>query len=684
MRRYAALAFLSAFLLFLVQPLIAKAILPWFGGAPAVWTTSMLLFQLLLLGGYAYAHLVSRLSPRQQAAVHIVLLTLTLLALPIIPSASWKPAGDESPVWRILGLLSVTVGAPYLLLASTAPLVQDWFRRDEPGSPYRLYAWSNGGSLLALLAYQTLFEPLLAIDGQARTWSGLYVVFALFCGWMGIRRIRTATAGTSTPVAEPAGPATPPSEYALWFALSACGSGLLLAITNQISLDIAAFPFLWILPLALYLVTFVLCFGGAYRRNVWRIAFIIGLGAMSVLAKLAAGAPLWAQVGGSLFALFSICMVCHGELAMRAPAGRGLTAFYLTTAAGGAAGGVSVGLIAPLLFNEFFELPIFLITPYILMLVTLYRDRDGSQATRASPLAWAALVGVLWLGISAFVVPMIWQSGTTIARARNFYGVLRVYDGPPFPGAKRTLRHGRIVHGTQFLGETRKAEPTAYYALGSGVDVAIKQHPRRRAGLPMNIGAIGLGAGTIAAYGGGGDSLRFYEINADVVSFARRYFTFLSDSKATVDVVLGDGRLSVEREMSRPENRHRYDVLIVDAFSGDAIPIHLLTTEAMALYWEALKPDGILALHTSNRHVNLARVVTGASTPMKKVVVRVRRGDGASAISSTWLLVSSSPEFLHMVEVGTGVTGDVPQEPPVVWTDAFSNLLRVITLETPP
>lgn len=682
MRRHAAVAFLSAFLLFLVQPLIAKAILPWFGGAPAVWTTAMLFFQLLLLGGYAYAHLTTQLPARRQAALHVTLLAASLVFLPIVPSADWKPGGVEAPVWRILGLLTATVGAPYLLLASTAPLVQEWFRRDQPGSPYRLYAWSNAGSLIALLAYPVVLEPLLAVEGQARLWSLLYAGFAVTCGWMIVRRTDQPTPPAATARALPgANDAPSGGDYALWFALSACGSGLLLAITNQISLDIAAFPFLWIVPLALYLITFVLCFAGKYHRTVWRLGLIVGLGGMAVLARLAGGAPIWAQVGGALFALFASCMVCHGELARRAPAGAGLTAFYLMTAAGGAAGGVFVGLVAPVAFGDFWELPLFLIAPYGLMLVTLYRD--GRGVTRVSPAGWAALVAVLWLGVTAFVMPVLRQSGTTVAAARNFYGVLRVYDDPPIPGAKRRLRHGRIVHGTQFLDPERRGEPTAYYAEGSGVGVAIRQHPRRRAGLPLSVGAIGLGAGTIATYGAPGDSVRFYEINPDVATFANRYFTFLRDSRATVDVVLGDGRLAVERELAAPERRHRYDILVVDAFSGDAIPVHLLTAEAMGRYWEALKPDGILALHTSNRHVNLARVVMGVARPMRKVVVRIRRGDGAAALSSTWLLVTSNQEFLHTVEVGTGVTGDVPQDPPVLWTDAFSNLLRVITLKSP-
>jgi hypothetical protein len=372
-------------------------------------------------------------------------------------------------------------------------------------------------------------------------------------------------------------------------------------------------------------------------------------------------------------------MVCHGELAGRAPPAAHLTRFYLVMAAGGAAAGVAIGLVAPAVLRDFWELPFFLLLPYVLLLLLLYRDRRASGGTgRVHPLSWAALAAILWLGVVAFVLPVLRRGTTTVDSARNFYGVLRVADDAPLPGAVRRLRHGRIVHGTQFLDPARHLEPTAYYAYGSGVDLALRQHLRRKAGGAINVAAVGLGAGTIAAYGQPGDTMRFYEINADVVRFAQRYFSYLRRSPAVTEVVLGDARLSLEREMASPAHRGRYDVMVVDAFSGDAVPVHLLTLEALALYWTALRPDGVLAIHVSNRHLDLSRVVYGTSRQLGHTVVRVRRGEGAAAMSSTWVLVARDTRFFHALTVPENTGTDLPLEEPVVWTDRYSNLLGVL------
>jgi spermidine synthase len=452
-----------------------------------------------------------------------------------------------------------------------------------------------------------------------------------------------------------------------------------MSITNQLSLDVAAIPFLWVVPLALYLITFIVSFGGYYRRVIWRPAFILGLGMMAVLYKLGASASLPLQIAGSTFTLFAGCMICHGELASLAPRSRNLTAFYLTMATGGAAGGLLVALVAPAVFSDLWELPIFLLLPYVLMAIVMMRQAPGT--TR--PLTWIAIGAILWLGIAAFLLPALRGPDKRIAMARNFYGVLHVLDEPldstrDSLHALRHLRHGRITHGTQFLNPKDRGRTTAYYAEGSGVELAIDHHPRRAAGEHLAIGAIGLGVGTIAAYGLPGDTLRFYEINPDVERLARRYFTFLADSKATVEVTLGDGRLSLEREVAGGQALHRFDILVADAFAGDAIPVHLLTVEAMALYWQALKEDGVLAIHVSNRYLNLARVVSGIAPRFHKRIVRIRRGAGAGALGSTWLLVTSNRRFLNYVANNVPFGADIPAEPPVVWTDAFSNLYDVL------
>jgi hypothetical protein len=343
--------------------------------------------------------------------------------------------------------------------------------------------------------------------------------------------------------------------------------------------------------------------------------------------------------------------------------------------AGGAAGGVIVALVAPLVFRDFWELPLFLLLPYLLLTLTSIRE---SPKTR-HPITWLAMAGIAWLGGAGFLAPVLRENKNTLATARNFYGVLRViedYSDPSHP--KRHLRHGRITHGTQLLSANESGKTTAYYAEGSGVEIAIRHHPRREQHQPLTLGAIGLGVGTIAAYGEPGDRFRFFEINRDVERLAREYFTFLEDSKATVDVALGDGRLSIEREVQAGTGNHRYDVLVLDAFSGDAIPVHLLTEEAMALYWKALKEDGILAIHTSNRYLNLARVVMGLAPKQRKRVVRIERGGDYASFGSTWLLVTSNRDFMRYVKDSIKFGADIPNDQPVVWTDAFSNLYDVL------
>ena len=679
---YAAITLLSAFLLFLVQPLIAKAILPWFGGAPAVWTTCLLFFQTALLAGYAYAHLTRRLVPRRQVALHVVLLLATIAALPILPATSWKPSGGESPAWRILGLLAATVGAPYLMLATTAPLLQDWFSREAGGAPYRLYAWSNAGSLIALLGYPFVFERVLSVPQQAWVWSAVYAVFVAGCALLSFRVMRLVR--VAAPVADlSAGdlPAEPRSgDRLLWFAFAACGSALLMTMTNQLSLDVAAIPFLWVLPLALYLLTFILSFAGYYRRLVWRPAFIIGLGVMAALYKLGAGAELVYQIAGSSFTLFAGCMICHGELVQLSPRPRHLTVFYLTMSAGGAAGGIAVGLLAPLVFRDFWELPIFLLLPYVLMAVVTMRGKPGNRR----PVTWIAVAGILWLGVAAFLLPALRGTEHRVESARNFYGVLHVLDERVDSiRVLRNLRHGRITHGTQFIAGEDRSTATAYYSKGSGVELAIDHHPSREAGKGLQIGAIGLGVGTIATYGVPGDTLRFFEINPEVIRLARTHFTFLADSKSKVRVVLGDGRLSLEHEVAAGTHPQRYDVLVVDAFSGDAIPVHLLTLEAMQLYSTALKDDGILAIHTSNRYLNLARVVSGLAPMVRKQVVRIRTSATVEGLASTWLLVTNNRPFLRWVANNVPNGADIPAEPAVVWTDAFSNLYEVLGSDVP-
>ncbi len=590
---YATTVFLSAFLLFQVQPLIGKYILPWFGGTSSVWTTSLLFFQVALLAGYAYAHLiVSRLSPRAQGTLHLALLTAALLALPITPSDGWKPGPADDPTWRILALLTVSIGAPYLLLSSTGPLLQGWFSRTYPGrSPYRLYALSNAGSLLALVSYPVVFERLLGLQTQTRVWSAGYVLFAVVCGTVAWRLLR------APPVA-PAGDraADPPAaarasggrvdrerggseerspgrlDAVFWLALSAAGSTMLLATTNVITQDVAVVPFLWVLPLSLYLLTFIITFDNErwYDRTFFALMLVVA--ATAVIYAIYAGVELSlpAQVGIFSGVLFFVCMSCHGELVKLRPGPSQLTLFYLMVAAGGAIGGVLVAVVAPLVFDGFWEYHSGVFGACALVAAVIGRDqlrRRREQPARAGetwqPLAAAAAV----LAVVGGLFGLAWLLDEDVDRAhanvitmeRNFYGVLRVVDALTDDPAQRriALVHGTILHGFQYQAAEKRGWATTYYGPESGVSIALNQHPRRRttAG-PLRIGVIGLGTGTIAVSADAGDYLRFYEINPTVVELSGEYFTFVSDAVARgadVDVFLGDARIVMERQRERGE-----------------------------------------------------------------------------------------------------------------------------------
>jgi hypothetical protein len=678
---------IGAFLLFLVQPMAARFVLPWFGGSPSVWSTCLLFFQAALLAGYVYAHLTRRLGPARQARLHLVLLALAILTLPIIPAASWKPADPAHPAARLLLLLTATVGLPYVLLAATAPMLQDWYaqltRQDDraPHSApavYWLYALSNLGSLVGLLAYPTSIERWLSLRGQGWFWSGGFVLFAAACAWT------ASTVWTRSAVAEPISDTqdTAPVaavDWVLWILLSFTGSGLLLSITNELCQNVAVVPLLWIVPLTVYLLTFILCFSGAYRRSVFMWVLLAALGAL-VWLTTASETPAFAiQVATLAAVLFGGCMVCHGELVQRRPPARHLTAFYLAIAAGGSLGGVAVALVAPLVFDRLWEFQIFVLLPLVLLIVTAALDTRSRLHRGFWRLGWLVLVGALAVCTEQLVRPPASDGSTEIARTRNFYGVLTVLDDEPDAApALRRLRNGRILHGAQFLDAAHKMDVTTYYGDGSGVEVAIDRHPRRAAGQPLRIGVVGLGAGTIAALGRSGDTVRFFEINPAAVDFARTYFTFVSGSPATVEITLGDARLSLERELADPAKRHTYDVLAIDAFSGDAIPVHLLTREAFALYREALAADGVLAVHVSNHYLDLPPIVRGlaAEQGWQAAMVETVDEEDRALDSSTWMLVTSNEALLanaspYIVQPERGARS-------LVWTDAFSSLLQVL------
>ena len=684
---YAVTVFLSAFLLFEVQFILAKHLLPWFGGGAAVWTTCMLFFQVLLLLGYAYAHLLAKQPVPRQRAVHLLLLAAALVLLaarawlwpsPLTPGDAWRPANGDAPIPGILALLASAVGVPYLVLSSTGPVLQSWYARRFPGSPYRLFALSNLGSLLGLLAYPLAVEPLLAVPAQARLWAVGFLLFA------GSAAICAMTLGGADAIPERAtGPAPGRGLVLLWLGLAFVPSLMLLAVTSQLCQEIAVFPLLWMLPLGLYLLTFVLCF--EYERFYRREPFLGGLivAAAAGLVALYRGTNVGAagQVVTFSGVLLAYGLVCHGELARLKPAPARLTTFYLVVAAGGALGGVASALVAPLVFPAYFELDVALFLGAALMLVAVLRDpgspmRVGpaAPALRVAAGAWLLVLGVgLWFHM---------QDATLGAErvVRNFYGVLRVLrDDPGTRDEVVKLKHGRIYHGLQYPWADRRFAVTTYYGPLSGVGLALRRHPRRLRGEPMRVGVVGLGTGTLAAYANEGDLFRFYEINPEVMALCRGphpTFTYVQDCRGTVEVVAGDARLSLEREP--PQD---FDVLAVDAFSSDAIPVHLLTREALVLYLRHLRaPDGALVLHVSNRFLDLRPVVRGLAGALGLRAAIVSDPGRPGFWPSEWILVDAGRSALLDDPDVTAAALELPTAEAglPVWTDAHSDLLRVV------
>ncbi len=747
---FALTILLSAFLLFQIQPLIAKLILPWFGGSAAVWTSCMLFFQMALLGGYAYAHWLNGMKGSRQVMIHAGLLALSFLSLPILPSEFWKPSTPGDPLLRILGLLTATVGLPYFLLSSTSPLLQTWYSRANGGAmPYRFFALSNAGSMLGLLAYPVFVEPWLTNHHQAWMWSGAYATFAILCAIVAFRA-RSGTSSASDTMPETTGPAPTMGDRVLWMTLAACASALLLAVTNHLTQNVAAIPFLWVLPLSLYLLSFILCFDSDRWYKRWLFARLGAIAVPSIAYAISDNgqiSDLRMAVSFFCVSLFILFMVCHGELAVRRPSPAYLTSFYLMVSVGGAIGGLLIGFAAPYLLNALYDLPVVIVLTGFLLLYLLISSRKPKTAevvasnnfldtlydkvvvcvliaclagyavfriaqwkffsglaflngphdtvvllsgtaalalyllwrTRGSlddSLVITAVAAGLAFGITGFLARDTWKSfSESRVLARNFYGALVVHDQSTDGnmGPARVLRHGIIDHGEQFLWPQNQRFPTTYYARKSGVGLAIQTLQNEG---PMAVGVIGLGAGTLATYARPVDNYTIYEINPNVLRIAQTQFTFLKFCMAPHEVVMGDARLSLEREPAR-----KFDVLAVDAFSGDAIPVHLLTREAYALYWRHLKPDGVLAVHVSNRYLSLAPVVDMAAKEFGKIAKNIafepEERDNTEETTSDWVLVTSRQGFFDHSEYKDAETIK-PVQGLKMWTDDYSNLYRIL------
>ncbi len=669
---YAGTIFLSAFLLFLVQPVVAKQILPWFGGSAAVWTTCMVFFQSVLLAGYAYADFSSRLGLRRQVMLHAVLLLVSLALLPILPGAHWKPPGDAEPIGRILWLLTATIGLPYFLLSSTTPLLQAWYwQRFQSAVPYRLFALSNFASMLALLGFPVLFEPALSLPELGNGWSVLYAVFAVVCALTGFASARAAASGRATDgqAAEPAPaqdvPAPSAARQWLWLSLSAMGSMMLLAVTNHVTQNIASVPFLWVIPLALYLLTFILCFD--HPRWYKRTAFLV---ALAVLVPAMAGyvGSLNLRVALPLYfvGLFVACMVCHGELAALKPDPRHLTRFYLMVSIGGAVGAVLIAIVAPLTLSGYFELGIVLVLLAALLAWRLQRV-----------LRWSALAVTALSAVLVVRGAMDYLDNVRVME-RDFYGVVRTRDWRE-PVPYRSMLHGSIMHGGQLLDPAFKNTPADYFSPGSGYGRVFATLNARDGDKPRSVGVIGLGAGVLAAYGRRGDTMVFYEISPRVVDIAQREFTLLKDSAARIEWKMGDGRLSLEAEPPRG-----YDVMGIDAFSGDSIPMHLITREAMAQYVRHLAPGGVIVFQATNRFVNLPPVIKRLASELGLHAVLVSDNPPAADDHRYWysatdqVVVSRDRDLLRSGALGQGAREieEIPGLP--TFTDAHHNLVRIL------
>jgi len=639
---FALTIFTSAFLLFQVQPLLSKQILPWFGGSPAVWTTAMLFFQTLLCLGYLYAHALAKVPSRQtQARIHVFLLVLAaLLASRVLPGTELRPESPDSPVFQVLLILGASVGLPYFCLATTGPLVQHWFTSTaHASSVFRLYALSNVGSFLALLSFPYVLEPWLEQQEMGQLWTAGFWVFALLClpvalgAWQNKVQIGAASHGdgpdSSSPVA--AEQLGHPAQTSLrqrfsWVALPALASLVFIAATDQISHDVAPEPRLWISTLGLYLVTFILTFDHPrwYRPKLFAILSLVLLLATAGISDI----PRWLgiewdygvnEVRWSHFALlFVVCMLCHGELYRRRPVDtRRLTEFYLCMSVGGAFGGLFVTLVATQWFDDYHEWLMALILVALLACHVLFRS-DSQRPGLAGRLVGVFTAIVMVALLAVMQNPWSWREVRKADRTevlldqdRNFYGTVSVKERRFLNEPERNDRvffSGNVTHGQQFLSESLRHVPTTYYARDSGIGEtllwAMSQRPN------LSVALIGLGAGTLANFAREADAYDFYEINPAAVRFAQEWFDNLASCKAREqNILLGDARLRMEQ---LPKDK-RYDVIVLDAFTGGSVPIHLLTREAFQIYRDHLQPDGYIAINITNAYLNLYPVVKAQS-----------------------------------------------------------------------
>lgn len=666
---YACVVFLSAFLLFLVQPMVAKQLLPVLGGSAAVWTTCLVFFQTALLLGYVYADFVARrLRPRAQALTHVTLLAVALATLGLhIRANQW--ATTWHPILTIFALLTLIIGLPYLALSATTPLLQTWYTGSfHAGWSYRMFSLSNAGALLALLAYPTVIEPYITLKTQTWGFSTGFFIFAVLCGGIAWSVRHTLPEHEERPMLETASEKITPQRRTLWLLLPGCASLLLCAITNHLSQNVAAIPLLWILPLSAYLLSFIIAFHspGAYPRWLMVRLAAFTLGVLGYLARdLHQALPVQISVPLYCVCLFVLCFFFHGELYRLRPASGPATSFYLHVALGAALGGLFVGVAAPNIFRANYELAIGLVLSAILALVVMWNFGVIAR------IFWSAVaLALVWIGM---MQARSWQQDALV-QLRSFYGTLRVTEThwPPLAETTRTLYHGTIQHGVQLFGNGLRLQPTSYYGRDSGVGLTMRYCCESRT---KRVAIVGLGAGTIAAYGQQGDVFRFYEIDPLVERIARELFTYLRESPAHTDVVLGDARFSISREHGDP-----FDVIVLDAFSGDAVPVHLLTQQALALYRKHLAPDGILAFHISSQYLDLEPVLAreAQQAGMRAITIQSAGDESHGIFIAEWVLLTNNERFLAQPEVAHAALPSATRSNVGLWTDDYSSILPIL------
>lgn len=679
---------LAGFLLFLVQPMAGKLILPWFGGSASTWIVSMLFFQAALLAGYFYAYgLTLPLPVTTQAKIQIAVVMASLLMLPVTPSDTWKPTGSEDPTWRIVAILGASVGLPYIVLATTTPLLSRWLARIAPDlAPARFFAVANAGAFAGLIAYPFVVEPNLTSREQTLIWSAgfaLYAALFIVCAALVLRGGREGA--SSAPPAGPAGDAPAPEAFLAWIAFSALGSVLLLATSNAITLYSAVVPFLWVLPLGLYLLSFVLAFGAPrlYRRRDWSLIFLALCGIELLLTYPDTAGELLTQLVVESGVLFAGCMICHGELARRQPAGARLPKFYLAVAAGGAIGGFLTAVLAPLLLKQYFEHQMALLATALVALAHLLRARRGSMKVAAG------VTGAFFLvGVASAVQNELDTRSILVERVRNFYGVLEVVKEHEKDPDKYSLalRQAGVDQGWQYQSDELRLTPPCGFDEESALGLALQFQARRREegpDTPLRIGVVGLGAGMVAGLGHTGDVLRYYELNPAVVDLAHRYFSFLRDGKAKADVLIGDARLVMERQLERGESQ-QFDILVMNAFRGASPPMHLMTKEAFETYLAHLAPNGILAINFDLDTFEMAPLHRGMARAFSLDVrwFETPKGPDCDAPIS-WALYTRDSAFFNLPGVAKAASPWRDRDgAEVVWTDRSSNLMSILNMRS--